>query len=190
MDLIFASNNSYKLTEIRKLLPEGYSLRTLNDIGCNEELPETGNTIEANALQKALHVFEHYHVKCFADDSGLEIEALDGAPGVHSAYYAGLPRNDENNIDLVLQQLKNKHNRKARFKTVIALINNGTPVLFEGILQGSIADVPLGKNGFGYDSVFVPEDYVKTLAELTADEKNKISHRARAVEKLILSLKF
>ena len=115
MDLVFASNNKYKLTEIRKLLPKGYTIRTLNDIGCIEEIPENENTIEGNALQKALHVYLNYQTNCFADDSGLEVSALSGSPGVHSAYYAGLPRNDNNNLQLVLQQLKNEHNRKACF---------------------------------------------------------------------------
>lgn len=190
MELVFASNNIYKLLEIRKLIPEGYLIRSLNDLGCNDELPETGNTIEANALQKASYVFDHYKINCFADDSGLEVEALNGEPGVHSAYYAGLPRNDEKNIQQVLDKLKNVQNRKARFKTVIALIENGKPFLFEGLLQGIIAEAPIGINGFGYDPIFIPEGSHRTLAELTPEEKNKISHRGQAMAKLVQQLKF
>ena len=189
MELVFASNNIYKLKEIRKLTGEGYEIRTLNDIGCIDELPETGDTIEENALQKARYVFDHFKINCFADDSGLEIDALNGEPGVHSAFYAGLPRNDENNIQWVLEKLKHVQNRKARFKTVIALIENDKQFLFEGLLQGTIADVPRGSNGFGYDPIFIPEGDNRTLAELTADEKNKISHRGRAVAKLVQYLK-
>ncbi len=189
-DLVFASNNNYKLTEIRKLTPEGYIIRTLKDIGCLDELPETGSTIEANALQKAGYVFQHFKINCFADDSGLEIDALNGEPGVHSAYYAGLPRNDQNNIQLVLDKMKAKQNRKARFKTVIAWVTNEKQLLFEGILEGTIAQSPNGTNGFGYDPIFIPEGFSKTLAEFTPDEKNKISHRAKAVKKFVDWLKF
>ncbi len=187
-DLVFASNNNYKLTEIRKLTPQGYIIRTLKEIGCEDELPETGSTIEANALQKAGYVFQHFKINCFADDSGLEIDALNGEPGVHSAYYAGLPRNDENNIQLVLDKMKGVQNRKARFKTVIAWVTNDKQLLFEGILEGTIAHSPNGSNGFGYDPIFIPEGFSKTLAEFTPDEKNKISHRAMAVKKFIESL--
>ena len=190
MDLVFASNNIYKLTEIRELLPEGYIIRTLNDIGCTDELPETGTTIEANALQKAGYIFQKFKMNCFADDSGLEIDALQGEPGVHSAYYAGLPRNDEKNIQLVLEKMKGVKNRSARFKTIIAWIDNGKKFFFEGLLSGSIANSPRGKKGFGYDPIFIPEASNRTLAELTSEEKNKISHRAKAVAKFIKSLKF
>ena len=185
MDLVFASNNIYKLTEIRELLPEGYIIRTLNDIGCTDELPETGTTIEANALQKAGYIFQHFKMNCFADDSGLEIDALNNEPGVHSAYYAGLPRNDEKNIQLVLERMKEVQNRKARFKTIIAWMDNGEQYLFEGLLAGTIAKSPKGKNGFGYDPVFIPEGSNRTLAELTPEEKNKISHRAKALRGLM-----
>ncbi len=190
MDLVFASNNIYKLQEIRKLTPEGYVIRTLNDIGCSDELPETGDTIEENALQKAGYVFQKFKINCFADDSGLEIDVLIGEPGVHSAYYAGLPRNDDKNIQLVLQKMNGVQSRTALFKTVIAYVNNGEHILFEGILKGAIADAPRGTNGFGYDPIFIPEGSIKTLAEFTAEEKNKISHRGIAVVKLVEYLEF
>ena len=184
-ELVFASNNIHKLGEIRRLLPEGYIIHSLKERGIEEDLPETGDTIEANALQKALHVSGKYKVNCFADDSGLEIAALNGEPGVHSAYYAGLPRDDKKNIALVLDKLKNNTQRLARFKTVIAFVNNNQHFLFEGLLNGIIATEPRGKNGFGYDPVFIPENSDRTLAEVTPDEKNRISHRARAVRKFL-----
>ena len=188
MELVFASNNSNKLGEIRNLLPKGCTLLTLADIGCADELPETGNTIEANALQKARYLYDHYKVNCFADDSGLEIDSLNGEPGVHSAYYAGFGRNAIKNNELVLTKLSGNSNRIARFKTVIAYIHNGEQFLFEGILNGTIAYAEKGINGFGYDPIFIPDGLDRTLAELTAEEKNKISHRSKAVAKLVQHL--
>lgn len=187
MQLCFATNNAHKLTEIKALLGDNFELRTLQEIGCNEELPETTDTIEGNSAQKAEYVWAHYGVNCFADDSGLEIEALNGAPGVHSAYYSG-ERNHARNIERVLSELANESNRKARFKTVITLTLAGKSHSFEGIVEGTIIDSPRGTDGFGYDPIFVPEGGNRTFAEMTLDEKGKISHRSRAFAKLVAFL--
>ena len=188
MQLCFATNNAHKLKEIKVLLGETFSLKTLQEIGCNEELPETTDTIEGNSAQKAEYVWEHYSVNCFADDSGLEIEALNGAPGVHSAYYSG-ERNHTRNIERVLSELANESNRKARFKTVITLTLSGKSHSFEGVVEGIIIDTPRGTDGFGYDPIFVPEGHDQTFAEMTLEQKSKISHRSRAFAKLVLFLK-
>lgn len=185
MKLLFASTNVNKLNEIRKLLPEGYTLLSLTEVKYFKELEETAVTLEGNALQKARFIFEKFKINCFADDSGLEVEGLGGRPGVHSAYFAGLPRNDKMNILQLLAELENIENRKARFRTVIALIIDGKEVLFEGILNGCISLKPKGTNGFGYDPVFIPFGNDKTLAEMTMDEKNIISHRSQAIRLLL-----
>ena len=187
MQLCFATNNAHKLKEIKALLGDNFELKTLQEIGCNEELPETTDTIEGNSAQKAEYVWEHYRVNCFADDSGLEIEALNGAPGVHSAYYSG-ERNHARNIERVLSELAYESNRKARFKTVITLTLEGKSHSFEGIVEGTIIDTPRGADGFGYDPIFVPEGSNRTFAEMTLDEKGKISHRSRAFAKLVAFL--
>lgn len=187
MQLCFATNNTHKLEEIRAILGENFVLKTLQEIGCNDELPETTDTIEGNSAQKAEYVWEHYGVNCFADDSGLEIEALNGAPGVHSAYYSG-ERNHARNIERVLRELANESNRKARFKTVITLTLEGKSHSFEGIVEGIIIDVPRGTDGFGYDPIFVPENHNCTFAEMTLEEKGKLSHRSKAFVKLIAFL--
>lgn len=187
MQLCFATNNTHKLEEIRAILGENFVLKTLQEIGCNDELPETTDTIEGNSAQKAEYVWEHYGVNCFADDSGLEIEALNGAPGVHSAYYSG-ERNHARNIERVLRELANESNRKARFKTVITLTLEGKSHSFEGIVEGIIIDVPRGTDGFGYDPIFVPENHNRTFAEMTLEEKGKLSHRSKAFVKLIAFL--
>lgn len=182
--LCFATNNNHKTEEIRALLGPFFLLKNLKDIGCTEELPETQPTIEGNALQKARYVFDHYGIACFADDTGLEVDALNGEPGVYSARYAGEQRNDHDNIQLLLSRLKNGSNRKARFKTVIAWVEEGRVETFEGLVYGTIIDTPRGTNGFGYDSVFVPDGFNKTFAEMELADKNLISHRAIAVKKL------
>lgn len=183
--LCFATNNNHKTEEIRALLGPFFLLQNLKDIGCSEDLPETQPTIEGNALQKANYVFDNYQVSCFADDTGLEVEALDGQPGVFSARYAGEQRSDHDNINLLLSKLSGKKNRKARFKTVISWIDNGKKESFEGIVTGTIVDTPQGSKGFGYDPIFMPDGYEKTFAEMELDEKNLISHRAIAVKKLV-----
>ncbi len=183
--LCFATNNKNKTHEIKALLGPFFVLQNLSDIGCIEELPETQPTIEGNALQKAQYVFDRYGVSCFADDTGLEVEALNGEPGVFSARYAGAQRNDTDNMQLVLNRLQDKTNRRARFKTVIALIDQGMVTTFEGIVPGIIAEAPRGTKGFGYDPVFVPDGYDKTFAEMELEQKNLISHRAVAVKKLV-----
>lgn len=188
MILCFASNNNHKLTEIRPLLEPDFRILSLSDIGCKEEIPETQPTIEGNALQKAQYIFDRYQVPCFADDTGLEVEALNNAPGVYSARYAGEQKSSEDNIRLLLKNLSHQSNKKARFKTVIALMGLGPPQTFEGIVKGIIIDEKRGTSGFGYDPVFVPAGLNKTFAEMDLAEKNLISHRARAVEKLILFL--
>lgn len=185
MKLCFATNNPHKLHEIRALLGRDFELLSLADTGCDEDLPETRETLEGNALQKAQYVYEHYHVNCFADDTGLEVDALDGAPGVFSARYAGPQRSDSDNIERLLGELKPATARKARFRTVIALIINGAPKTFEGVVNGVISEQIRGKEGFGYDPVFIPDGYTQTFAEIGSHEKNKISHRAIAVNKLL-----
>jgi XTP/dITP diphosphohydrolase len=188
--LCFASNNQHKLEEISQALGGYVDLLSLNDIKCFEELPETRDTMEGNSLQKAAYVLEHYHVPCFADDSGLEVEALKGAPGVYSARYAGDHRSNEDNINLLLKNLYGDTNRRARFRSVITLVGlDEKPVYFEGIIPGTIITARRGTAGFGYDPIFVPEGHNRTFAEMSLEEKNAMSHRAIAVRKLADYLK-
>jgi XTP/dITP diphosphohydrolase len=188
-ELIFATNNQHKITEIQSLISDKIVLESLMDIGCTEDIPETADTLEGNALLKARFVFDNYGKNCFADDTGLEIEALDGRPGVYSARYATDGHNFEANINKVLFELSGLQNRKARFRTVIALILDGSVHYFEGIINGEIISERRGSQGFGYDPVFLPDGYKLTFAEMPLIEKNKISHRARAVRKLVDFLK-
>jgi XTP/dITP diphosphohydrolase len=188
MMIVFASNNEHKLNEIRKLVPDGYGILSLKDIGCLEELSETGITLEQNAYQKAKYVYEKYQVACFADDTGLEVESLNGEPGVYSARYAGEGKNADANIAKLLNELKDKENRRAKFRTVIAGIINGKDFICEGIIKGEILKEKRGSSGFGYDPVFLPEGSNSSFAEMTLEEKNKLSHRARAFEKFIAFL--
>lgn len=183
--LVFASNNINKIKEIQQLVPPEIQILSLEDIGCNVDIPETANTIEGNAILKANYITEQYGYACFADDSGLEIDALNGAPGVYSARYAGSQRNDEDNMNKVLEKLQNESNRKANFKTVIALNMNGEQHLFTGIIKGKIISEKRGTNGFGYDPIFVADGYTKTFAELSMEEKSAISHRGKAVKQLV-----
>ena len=188
MKLVFASNNSNKIKEIQQLLPSSFEIISLQDIGCTEDIPETADTIEGNAILKANYVTQKYGFNCFADDSGLEVEILNGAPGVYSARYAGEPKNDDNNMNKLLENLKDKDNRTANFKTVICLNINGEQHLFTVIINGKIIDEKTGTNGFGYDPVFVPDGFTKTFAELTMQEKSSISHRGQAVKQLVAFL--
>ncbi len=181
---VFATNNAHKLKEVAAIVGHQIELLSLEDIGCHDDIPETSDTLEGNALQKAKYVYERYHIDCFADDTGLEVEALDGAPGVYSARYAGEGHNSEENIRKLLHELEGKDNRKARFRTVFALIINGKEHLFEGIVKGEIIATKRGTSGFGYDPVFVPEGFTQTFAEMSDAQKNKISHRAIGVNKL------
>ena len=183
--LIFATSNPYKIKEVKAMLGDDFNIGGLNDIDCNEDIPETQPTIEGNALQKARYVVEYYGVNCFSEDTGLEIESLDMEPGVYSARYAGPQRNSEDNMNLVMEKLKNHNNRNARFKTVIALIIDGKEYTFEGIVNGKIAHQKTGTDGFGYDPIFLPEGKTISFAEMNKEEKNQISHRGRAVRKLI-----
>ena len=183
--LTFATNNRHKIDEIHALLGNEFHLLSLSDIGCHEELAEDQDTLESNSSQKANYVFSTYNENCFADDTGLEVDALNGAPGVYSARYAGVQRNSEHNMDLLLKNLEGKQNRKAQFRTVVTLIRKEGVHQFEGIVKGQLLFERRGNGGFGYDPLFLPDGFTKTLAEMTMDEKNKISHRARAVQKLI-----
>ena len=185
MELVFASNNKNKIAEIQSMLPESIQILSLEDIGCHEDIPETADTIEGNAILKADYVTQKYGFDCFADDTGLEIDALNGEPGVYSARYAGEQKNADDNINKVLDGLKNKSNRNAQFKTVITLNLKGKQYLFTGIIKGTITTVKIGTNGFGYDPVFQPENYSETFAELPLETKNKIGHRGKAVQQLI-----
>ncbi|WP_448528007.1 non-canonical purine NTP diphosphatase [Raineya sp.] len=184
MKVCFATNNSHKIAEVQAIVGKKFELVSLAEVGCLEELPETGNTLEENSAQKAEYVWQKYQIPCFADDSGLEVESLANAPGVHSARYAGLPKNDEKNIALLLQNLQNKPNRKAQFRTCITLITAKGKWQFEGIVKGKILEEKRGSQGFGYDPVFLPEGYGLTFAEMNMQDKNAISHRAIAVKKL------
>lgn len=188
MKLVFASNNKNKIIEVQNLLPDTIQIMSLEEIGCLEDIPETAQTIEGNAILKANYVTERYGYDCFADDSGLEVDALNGAPGVISARYAGEHKNNDDNIEKLLFELSNKTNRKAHFKTVIALNINKQQHLFTGIAKGEIIKERKGTNGFGYDPVFQPNDYDRTFAELSLEEKSAISHRAKAVKELIIFL--
>ena len=187
--LCFATNNAHKLEEIQAILGESFDLLSLKDINCNEELPETGDTLEANSLQKAQYLYDHYQVNCFADDSGLEVNALGGEPGVYSARYAGEQRSHPDNINLLLKNLSGKSDRSAQFRTVITLIQNGEISQFEGAIKGQIIEDLRGTDGFGYDPIFMPESSERTFAEMSLEEKGKISHRAKAFEKLVDYLK-
>jgi XTP/dITP diphosphohydrolase len=185
MKLVFATNNQHKLHEISHLLDGSFELLCLNDINCTEDIPENQDTIEGNASEKSFYIWNKYGLNCFADDTGLEIEALNGEPGVYSARYAGEEKSAEKNIELVLQKLAKIKNRKARFKTVISLVIDGREVQFEGIVNGQILEEKRGKTGFGYDPIFQPEESDLSFAEMPLEEKNKISHRGRAVQKLV-----
>lgn len=185
MKLCMATNNAHKIAEIKPLLDTSVQLVSLADIGCREELPETGDTLEANSWQKAQYVWDHYGVSCFADDTGLEVEAINGEPGVYSAMYAGPQRDSGDNMRLLLGKLEGKENRRAQFRTCITLILNGEKHQFEGVVKGSILEAPRGAGGFGYDPLFVPDGYTQAFAEMPLTEKNKISHRSRAVQALI-----
>ena len=207
MKIVFATNNEHKLSEIRAILGPSFEVVSLADIGCHEDIPETGQTLEENALMKAEYIYNKYHLSCFADDTGLEVEALNGAPGVYSARYASMDSNtsdtshdSEANMARLLRELANNNNRKARFRTVIAFIEKkdvcpcGCTSIklvhqFEGIVEGEITREKSGAEGFGYDPIFRPDGYDKTFAELGADIKNQISHRARATQKLAEYLK-
>ena len=188
MQLVFASNNKNKIKEIQLLVSDTIQILSLEEIGCTEDIPETADTIEGNAILKANYVTEKFGFNCFADDSGLEVDALNGEPGVFSARYAGEPKDDENNIDKLLANLKEIENKKANFKTVICLNLNGEQQLFTGIINGQIIAERVGTNGFGYDPIFVADGYQKTFAELTLEEKSNISHRGIAVKQLITFL--
>jgi len=188
MQLVFATHNPNKLKEVQALLPASITLLSLDDIGCTEEIEETGTTLTENAYIKARHVRDRYGLNCFADDSGLEIDALDGAPGVISARYAGLQKDNEANILKVWNALANKTNKAAQFRTVIALCTAEEERDFEGIVRGKLIHEKRGEKGFGYDPIFIPDGYTQTFAELGKDVKNKISHRARAIEALIEAL--
>ena len=186
--LCFATTNAHKLEEIQAILGDNFELISLAETGCKEELPETGSTLEANSLQKAQYLYDHYQVNCFADDSGLEVHALGGEPGVDSAHYAGPQRSHGDNINLLLKNLAGIDDRSAQFRTVITLIQNGEITQFEGSIKGQIISDLRGTEGFGYDPVFVPEGYETTFAEMPLAEKGKISHRASAFRKLVAFL--
>ena len=189
MKLCFATNNPHKLQEVQAMVGKHIQLVSLKDIGCFDELPEEQTTLEGNSHQKAEYVFQKFHIPCFADDTGLEIEALQGAPGVDTAHYAGLHRSAEDNMNLVLKNLEGEQNRNAQFRTVITLITNNLQRQFEGVVKGEITTEKRGTEGFGYNPIFIPEGYNRTMAEMSMEEKNKISHRARAIEQLAVYLK-
>ena len=185
IEIVFATNNPNKLYEVQAQLPKRIKLISLKDIECNEEIPETQNTIEGNAIQKANYVKNKYNLDCFAEDTGLEVEILNGEPGVYSARYAGPEKNTKDNIQKLLYKLKDKANRKAQFKTVIAMHFKGKLITFQGICKGEITENVMGSEGFGYDPIFKPLGNSKTFAQLSLNEKNKIGHRGRAVTQLI-----
>ena len=188
MKIVFATNNPNKLSEIKALVPETIKIVSLKEIGCFDELPETQDTLKGNALQKAQYVVDQYKVPCFSDDTGLLVEALNGEPGVYSARYAGPENSSEKNMDKLLKNLEGKTNRKASFETVIALILNGKKHVFNGSVEGEITCDRKGKDGFGYDPIFIPENGELTFAEMSKEAKGEISHRGRAVRKLIAFL--
>jgi XTP/dITP diphosphohydrolase len=188
MKIIFATNNAHKLSEVQAVLGEGFELVTPRMCGVEEEIPETAETLEGNASQKSHYLYDRTGLDCFADDTGLEVEALGGAPGVHSARYATDGHDFAANNRLLLKNLEGKENRRARFRTVISLIEGGEEHLFEGIVEGRIIDHESGEEGFGYDPLFVPDGFDRTFAEMTAEEKNAVSHRGRAVRKLVAYL--
>ena len=189
MKLIFATHNKNKTKEVKSMMPSHIELLSLDDINFHTEIEENATTLEGNALLKAKTIFEKTGINCFADDSGLLVDALNGAPGVYSARYAGSHKNDEDNMQKLLSELKDKTNKNAHFKTVMALIIDGKEYLFEGKIEGKIISEKLGTNGFGYDPIFVPDGYNETFAQLDAETKNKISHRARALQKMLDFLK-
>ncbi len=184
MKLNFATNNNHKLQEVREVLGDSFRVESLQSLGINEDIPEDQQTLEGNAMQKARFLYDRTGEDCFADDTGLEVEALNGAPGVYSARYAGESKNSLDNMALLLKNMEGVKNRKARFRTVIALILNGKEYLFEGVVNGVITEQPRGTAGFGYDPLFVPDGYTTTFAEMDSEAKNAISHRGLAVEKL------
>ena len=185
MKIVFTTNNKHKLEEIKDILGKNFEIVSLTEIGCHEDIPETGSTLQENARQKSTYVVKHYNQNCFADDTGLEVEALGGEPGVYSARYAeGTDHDSEANMRKLLAKMEGQSNRKACFRTVISLIIDGVEHQFEGKVEGRIATEKYGKEGFGYDPIFIPEDYDKSFAELGEEIKNQISHRARAVKKL------
>ncbi|HTJ49524.1 MAG TPA: non-canonical purine NTP diphosphatase [Cyclobacteriaceae bacterium] len=186
--ICFATNNKHKLEEVKHILTD-FEIISLDELGCFDELEETQPTLEGNSLQKASFIFDHYKIPCFADDTGLEVETLQGAPGVYSARYAGEQKKSEDNINLLLKNLQGQVNRKAQFRTVITVMGLGETKTFEGVIKGIITETKKGTDGFGYDPIFQPEGYTKTFAEMTMAEKNKVSHRALAVEKLVAFLK-
>jgi XTP/dITP diphosphohydrolase len=185
MELVFATNNQHKLAEIKKLLQNRFIIKSLDDIGCRQEIPEDQPTLEGNALQKAMFVYRHFGLNCFADDTGLEVEALNGEPGVLSARYAGAENNADNNIRKLLDTMAEIKNRNARFRTLISLVIDGNATFFEGMVKGTILYEKRGQKGFGYDPVFCPEGSTFTFAEIDLATKNKISHRGLAFEKLV-----
>ncbi len=189
MELCFATNNQHKLDEVRQLLGDSFKVVSLEAIGCTEELPEEQDTLEGNSLQKAKYVYNNFHINCFADDTGLEVEALGGAPGVYSARYAGDQRDSADNMNLLLEKMSNESNRKAKFRTVVTLILENQTFQFEGVVNGEILKSRRGEKGFGYDPVFLPNGLNKSMAELNADEKNAISHRGEAIRKLVAFLR-
>ena len=189
MKLVFATNNRHKLDEVRAIVGDRVEVLSLNDIGCYDDIPETADTLQGNALIKARYIHEKFGVDCFADDTGLEVEALDGAPGVFSARYAGEECDSEANMQKLLQNLTGKSNRNAQFRTVIALIIKGEEKLFNGIVKGTITEEKRGDSGFGYDPVFVPEGFSESFAQMSGDMKNSISHRYRATRELSNYLK-
>ena len=188
-ELVFATNNKHKLKEIRKIIPPGIEIFGLQDIGCNDDIPETADTLEGNADIKSLFVYNHFHHNCFADDTGLEVDALGGKPGVYSARYAGEDGNADNNIIKLLREMQGVSNRSAQFRTVISLVIDGKVKHFEGIVEGRILHERRGEDGFGYDPVFLPDGHDLSFAEMDLELKNSISHRGRAVRKLIAYLK-
>ena len=184
MKLVFATNNKHKLQEVRDIVGNRVEVLSLNDINCHDDIPETADTLQGNALIKARHIYDKYGLNCFADDTGLEVEALDGAPGVYSARYAGEECDSEANMLKLLQNLTGKNNRNAQFRTVIALIINGEEKLFNGIVKGTISDEKRGDSGFGYDPIFIPEGYTESFAQMSGEMKNSISHRFIATKQL------
>ena len=189
MKLVFATNNRHKLQEVRAIVGDRVEILSLSDIGCNDDIPETADTLQGNALIKARYINEKYGVDCFADDTGLEVDVLGGAPGVYSARYAGEECDSEANMQKLLHNLTGKSERSAQFRTVIALIINGEEKLFNGVVKGRISTEKLGDSGFGYDPIFIPEGFSESFAQMSAEQKNSISHRFRATEKLSNYLK-
>lgn len=182
--LCFATNNIHKLEEVRQILVSDFLILSLEDIHCKDELPENQATLEGNSLEKANYIFNHFNIPCFADDTGLEVNALNGAPGVYSARYAGAQRKSEDNVNLLLENLKGEKNRTAQFRTVITFVDKDLVKSFEGIITGTITDHARGIKGFGYDPVFQPDGHAETFAEMSLEQKNKLSHRAKAIQKL------